>query len=488
MSFFKATSKIVVTVNRGQRDEGKFTFDKPFRIGRDVSCDICLKESVVSAFHVDVAREGDTWWLRDVRSTNGTYLDGRIVDKVRLADRATVQLGKRGPLLSLKVETPISAQRLVAATLQGTMRRSLPASTQMLRNLLRKSLPQHAGNYTVQLRRAVDLAIKKKSRRLLLLLSAVSVIALGALGVAWFQHQQLENLRPVGVQIFYTMKTLELQIHGLIDLLADSSDPEVVREIAALREQYKSMQSDYNNYVEQLGLYGDDVSREDQLILQMARTFGECEINMPADFVSEVKNYVKKWQSSNRLSKSMRKCFTFGYSKVISEAFFAHNLPPQFLYLALQESGFDTEICGPKTRYGIAKGMWQFIPGTARAYGLKVGPLSRYPRHDPRDERHDFEKSTKAAARLIRDLYNTKAKGSGLLVLASYNWGIGNLNGVIEKMPDNPSERNFWNLVKNHKIPQQTYDFVFYIISAAVIGEYPELFGFKFKNLLADVS
>jgi hypothetical protein len=53
-------------------------------------------------------------------------------------------------------------------------------------------------------------------------------------------------------------------------------------------------------------------------------------------------------------------------------------------------------------------------------------------------------------------------------------------------MPNNPRERNFWQLLKQHKIPQETYDYVFYIFSAAVIAENPQLFGFDFQNPLAD--
>ena len=52
-------------------------------------------------------------------------------------------------------------------------------------------------------------------------------------------------------------------------------------------------------------------------------------------------------------------------------------------------------------------------------------------------------------------------------------------------MPNNPRDRNFWNLLKKHQIPKETYDYVFYIVSAAAIGENPQLFGFDFKNPLA---
>jgi len=61
---------------------------------------------------------------------------------------------------------------------------------------------------------------------------------------------------------------------------------------------------------------------------------------------------------------------------------------------------------------------------------------------------------------------------------------------LMVRAPVNPRERNFWQLLSKHrdKIPQETYDYVFYIISAAVIGENPRMFGFNFDNPLADVG
>ena len=55
-------------------------------------------------------------------------------------------------------------------------------------------------------------------------------------------------------------------------------------------------------------------------------------------------------------------------------------------------------------------------------------------------------------------------------------------------MPENPADRNFWKLLKYQKIPQETYDYVFYIFSAMVIGENPRLFGFDFDNPLAEFT
>ena len=162
-------------------------------------------------------------------------------------------------------------------------------------------------------------------------------------------------------------------------------------------------------------------------------------------------------------------------------------LPAEFFYLAVQESNLDHQAVGPKTRFGIAKGMWQFIPSTAERYGLRVGPLKDDAVVDLLDERHNFDKSTRAAARYLRDIYTTDAQASGLLVMASYNWGERRVVKLIQTMPENPRERNFWQLITAYRerVPDETYDYVFSIFTAAVIGENPRLFGFEFDNPLA---
>ena len=57
---------------------------------------------------------------------------------------------------------------------------------------------------------------------------------------------------------------------------------------------------------------------------------------------------------------------------------------------------------------------------------------------------------------------------------------------MLRSLPANPRERNFWKLLERYRdrIPKETYDYVFYIVSAAVIGENPKLFGFPFDGPL----
>ena len=70
--------------------------------------------------------------------------------------------------------------------------------------------------------------------------------------------------------------------------------------------------------------------------------------------------------------------------------------------------------------------------------------------------------------------------------MASYNWGEQRVINLIRKMPANPRERNFWKVLEKYRgqLPLETYDYVFYIVSAAAIGENPKLFGFNVDSPL----
>jgi len=61
---------------------------------------------------------------------------------------------------------------------------------------------------------------------------------------------------------------------------------------------------------------------------------------------------------------------------------------------------------------------------------------------------------------------------------------------LIRSMPPNPKDRNFWKLITVYRdrLPQETYDYVFYILPAAVIGENPKLFGFEFEDPLGQLQ
>jgi len=116
--------------------------------------------------------------------------------------------------------------------------------------------------------------------------------------------------------------------------------------------------------------------------------------------------------------------------------------------------------------------------------GLTPGPLAQTREYDEQNMRFDFTLATKAGAIYLKYIYGTKVQASGLLLKASYNCGHNWVRQMVEKMPDNPRDKNFWRFIQLYEIPKETDDYVFYIVAAAVIGEDPKHVDFNFKPLL----
>jgi membrane-bound lytic murein transglycosylase D len=131
-------------------------------------------------------------------------------------------------------------------------------------------------------------------------------------------------------------------------------------------------------------------------------------------------------------------------------------LPRELLYLAMIESGLS---CYARSGVG-AVGPWQFMPGTAKRYGLRCDWWV--------DERRDLELSTRAAVAYLSTLYEQFQDWA--LVLAAYNAGEARIARAIQRA----GHDNFWRL----HLPQQTAAHIPKFIAAARIGEAPARFGF----------
>jgi len=467
-------------------DGRTFRFARPFHIGREHDCGVRIEDGRVSRKHVLVSFDNGRWQIVDQKSGNGVYVNGRRVESVPVDHIISIRLGPDGPMLTIEVEgavAPTPRPPVAAAPAGG--------ETMLLQSYVERYFgsgtdDEPVGGRTMMIRKAFS-RVQKKQRRLYTTIVSVAVLAaLSAGAYAYYSHRKLQQQKEVAEELFYTMKALDVNIANLERLVATSGSDDAKKQVAEYSERRRQLERNYDQYLGGLRLYDHTLTPQEQAILRVTRLFGECETAAPPEYLAEVGRYVRLWQSSGRYADGVVRAQQLGYPKKIAQAFQGQNLPAQFFYLALQESGFNAAAVGPPTRLGFAKGMWQFVPETAQRFGLTVGPLVKYARTDPSDDRHNWEKATDAAARYIKEVYSTDAQASGLLVMASYNWGEGRVIRMLRAMPPNPRDRNFWKVLALHRdqVPKETYDYVLWIVSAAAIGENPKLFGFAFDNPL----
>jgi pSer/pThr/pTyr-binding forkhead associated (FHA) protein len=484
----QASGSPLVPVLRIRTEDGRtFRSSRAFHIGRERDCEVHIEDGRVSRRHVAVAFEDGRWLLRDRQSGNGVFVNGQRVETASIDNSLTIRLGADGPLVVLDVESAARPEDRRTPVTQKAAGETMLLASYAERYFGPTTDDEPVGGRTLMIRKAFHSVQKKQKRLYRGLVAFAATTAAIAGGYAYHGHRQMAQQKAVAQELFYAMKALDVNIAEMERRVAVSGNAQNQDQVEKYLERRRQMEHNYDQFIAGLELYDHALTPQEQLILRVTRLFGECETAAPPEYLAEVGAYIRKWQGSGRYAAAVLRAQQMGYAKKIAEEFQARNLPAQFFYLAMQESGFDEVASGEPTRMGIAKGMWQFIPETAARYGLKTGPLVAFRRPDPADDRHKWEKATEAAARYIKEIYSTDAQASGLLVMASYNWGEQRVIKILKTMPANPRERNFWKLLAQHRdqVPKQTYDYVLSIVSAAVIGENPKLFGFAFDSPLA---
>jgi membrane-bound lytic murein transglycosylase D len=199
-------------------------------------------------------------------------------------------------------------------------------------------------------------------------------------------------------------------------------------------------------------------------VFDIAKAKGEYDI--PVEMRAEVAQWIAFFQGSGRkyyvrwLARSTR------YMPVMKDILRQEGLPEDTVYLSMIESGFSTLAYS----WAKASGPWQFIDATGRRFGLKVDFWI--------DERRDPIKSTRAAARYLRELHDEF--DDWYLAWAGYNAGAGKVRKGIEKY----HTKDFWSLCAAGRfLRPETKNYVPKLIAAALVTRHAEAFGFSHNEI-----
>jgi len=184
--------------------------------------------------------------------------------------------------------------------------------------------------------------------------------------------------------------------------------------------------------------------------------------HIPLVRTKQVDQYINYFQTKGRKQFQIWLNRYAKYRGLILPILEEHEMPEEFIYLAMIESGLNPKAYSKAN----ASGMWQFIYSTGKQYGLS--------RDWYKDERRDPVKATHAACKYLKDLYTLF--DNWYLTLAAYNCG----EGRVLRASKLHQTYDFWQM---HSLPRETRNYIPYFLSAAIIARTPQAYGFKVPNV-----
>jgi membrane-bound lytic murein transglycosylase D len=185
--------------------------------------------------------------------------------------------------------------------------------------------------------------------------------------------------------------------------------------------------------------------------------------------------YVKLFTGNAKSRMGERLSAGTRYATLIRDKLRAGGIPEEITYLALIESGYDPDAYSS----AAAVGMWQFMTGTARGYGLRVDWWI--------DERRDPVRATDAAIKYLNELRGQF--GSIYLAAAAYNGGAGRVSRGLSRLAQDiggtEPDDQFFTLASTKLLREETRNYVPQLIAAALIGREPSAYGIVVDTLAA---
>ena len=199
-----------------------------------------------------------------------------------------------------------------------------------------------------------------------------------------------------------------------------------------------------------------NVSADDVLALEQAKQ----NVNFTFTPNPLIQQYINYYQGRGRSTMESGLRRSGVYMKMARQIFKEEGVPIDITWLGQVESAWKPKAMS----WAAASGLWQFIPGTGRQFGLRQTAWI--------DERNSFEQATRASAKYLKSLA-ARYNGNWELAMAAYNTGAGNIDRGISRA----GTANFWAIYPY--IAQETRNYVPNILATILIAKNPEKYGFK---------
>ncbi len=181
--------------------------------------------------------------------------------------------------------------------------------------------------------------------------------------------------------------------------------------------------------------------------------------DLPLMMTDQVAGYIAYFSNRGRGVFERAYARSGRYHDMIVSTLKQEGVPQDLIYLAQAESGFHPLAV---SRVG-ARGIWQFMASRGRGYGLNHSMWV--------DDRQDPEKSTRAAAHHLKDLYNQF--GDWYLAMAAYNSGPGTVQAAVKRT----GYADFWELYNRNVLPKETKNYVPIILAVTIMAKNPSQYG-----------
>jgi len=427
-------------------------------VGRNATADLHLAETQISAIHARITRRGGTIVLRDTGSSNGTSVNGEMVRQATLNVGDSVAFGdiafsvKRSPLPTGRALTGVGSGVLLLA-LVAILASVFFSPGDKLDPLWTRDM------YLDQVETSLVAVVSAFDRQ-----PPAREVALAQIDIARRSLIAADLLRPdrqTTAEINAAMHNAAA-VPALHRALRGRDIVNILEEIARDPAQPPEPVADPDAF---------DLATE---LSYLVAEFGidTRDTPIPDDLVSEVARFTEFWSVRKR-------DFTVSaiergrpYLDMMRRELRQQRLPEIFCYLPFIESGYQEAVFSSVG----ARGLWQFMPGTARDYGLRVD--------DKIDDRADPLLSTRAACQHLEYLLRIFGPNSFMCAVAAYNKGHNGMRRCMKRSGDLRSAWKFWRLTQVHDgcLPVETIDYVPKFLSAVVVFRNPEVFGLAVRE------